>query len=1140
MKTKTMLCVILLAFTVLFLGSSHADAATPEDRNQLETVSQLIKKLANEKDWRGVVQISTNAIDKFPNVPDLFFYRAEALKELKQFEAALTDYDKVRRALPGDAWPYLGTAEVYFQQNKFEQAEESAAAGLKIDPSFGVLLHLSAILNLQLGQKDLASQRYGELQRVDPKLAEKVSGGLRDMGLGTSASSAGLRTKSTYSEELEKALEELRSGNVEAGRQRLLSLYKVDRQLLFRAGGVGLDSDIVSALYVAEVLQLNLINATLLYGDFDRYSRADDFAYSMYQYQLKTRGPSDSLTIRSLAAAAMAHASFGRLSLALTRLSQGVALSDANMTASDAALIQLMFSEIYSAMGRRRDAQFSADKALKLLNSGVAQSEDLTLLALVFQQNSLVSMSDAKGAEKFSAEITAKLQRLNRTNTFFAAEQAVTRGQILVALGKIDDAIEWRGKAIAWQQSIPNLQQRPQARFFARVFQRMSWLTQSFGGQEFAARIQETAVKVLNQNLGSYSPVTTVAEVDLVSVLIRAGRLTDALALSRSVVPKLEALRSNMELSDEDRMATFSQVAHAYRDAAYLELASDQSLSFRASELSKARSLLESNMVRRAVTSNILDAADKNKIESFGATILSLDQQIASARLIGESTATAELKRQQVTTEKRALQKSFATKYPKYAQLTEVHIARPVDVVAELQPGETFVSYLVTADNLLIYVVKQSGLRAVRVPIRASEVKTLVASARAYFTRQPESGDSQLIKAKQAVDQLSKLMLEPVGGEIAAAKALVISPDESLAMLPFDALNFEGKPLVVTKDVTMIQSGSLFVLARQELKLERHYDLQLLAIGGPQYEVDPNAVPALVAASSVATTSPQAEPVATPVKPDTNQNGRPQATVVATPAGAPKESTGLFGMIGNAFKSAFESLKSFFANLKVEPREIDVASFMRGNSGDGKAVARAFAELKNRWPNLPGAQQEVAEVAALFQDKDRTVIKGQDASEMQLQQLNASGQLAKYRYMLFSTHGYLSMFEPALSSVVLSQTNTTDDADGYVTASEWAGYRLNSELIVLSACDTAVGDVVQGEGVTGLPYAMSVAGNRRSILSLWPVADDGTKEFMVSMFRRIHAGKPIRAALSETKREFATHKTFSSPIYWAPFVLYGG
>ena len=86
-----------------------------------------------------------------------------------------------------------------------------------------------------------------------------------------------------------------------------------------------------------------------------------------------------------------------------------------------------------------------------------------------------------------------------------------------------------------------------------------------------------------------------------------------------------------------------------------------------------------------------------------------------------------------------------------------------------------------------------------------------------------------------------------------------------------------------------------------------------------------------------------------------------------------------------------------------------------------------------------------------------------DATEAKLQELNRSGELAKYKYLLFSAHGYLSTEEPALSALVLGQVNKAPGTDGYVTASEWPAYDLKSDLIVLSACDTGVGKVVQGK-----------------------------------------------------------------------------
>ena len=122
---------------------------------------------------------------------------------------------------------------------------------------------------------------------------------------------------------------------------------------------------------------------------------------------------------------------------------------------------------------------------------------------------------------------------------------------------------------------------------------------------------------------------------------------------------------------------------------------------------------------------------------------------------------------------------------------------------------------------------------------------------------------------------------------------------------------------------------------------------------------------------------------------------------------------------------------------------------------------------------------------------------------------------------------------------LLGQVGKAPGTDGYVTAGEWPAYDLQSDLIVLSACDTGVGRVVQGEGVMGLPYALYVAGNRNTLLSLWPVVDESTTRFMVAFFTRLKAGMPQVKALAETKREFARDAKVGLPLFWAPFVLYG-
>ncbi len=217
----------------------------------------------------------------------------------------------------------------------------------------------------------------------------------------------------------------------------------------------------------------------------------------------------------------------------------------------------------------------------------------------------------------------------------------------------------------------------------------------------------------------------------------------------------------------------------------------------------------------------------------------------------------------------------------------------------------------------------------------------------------------------------------------------------------------------------------------------------------------------------------------------------------------------------------------------------DIRRILTVGASDASSMGRAFEALNVTWADLPGSEREVEAVAKVFGAERASVYKKRDATEAKLMQLNAAGELARYRYLLFSAHGYLSTEEPGLSSLVLGQVDKAPGTDGYVSAGEWPGYDLASDLVVLSACDTGVGRVVQGEGVTGLPYALFVAGNRNTLLSLWPVVDASTAQFMTEFFAKLHAGIPQAAALSQVKREFIAGRDYDRPLHWAPFILYG-
>ena len=187
---------------------------------------------------------------------------------------------------------------------------------------------------------------------------------------------------------------------------------------------------------------------------------------------------------------------------------------------------------------------------------------------------------------------------------------------------------------------------------------------------------------------------------------------------------------------------------------------------------------------------------------------------------------------------------------------------------------------------------------------------------------------------------------------------------------------------------------------------------------------------------------------------------------------------------------------------------------------------------KFSWKSLPGTARELDAVSPLFDGA--TIFRREQASEKNLRDKNLSGELSRYEYLLFATHGMFDSESPEFSAIVLSQ-NDTDDYDGYVTVGEWMSYDLRSNLIYLSACESGRGDYRAGEGIVGIPYALTVAGNKDTVMSLWEVDDTATAEFTAAVFEKLRRGQTEVGALNNTKREFLKR----DPSIWAAFVLYG-
>ncbi len=112
--------------------------------------------------------------------------------------------------------------------------------------------------------------------------------------------------------------------------------------------------------------------------------------------------------------------------------------------------------------------------------------------------------------------------------------------------------------------------------------------------------------------------------------------------------------------------------------------------------------------------------------------------------------------------------------------------------------------------------------------------------------------------------------------------------------------------------------------------------------------------------------------------------------------------------------------------------------------------------------------------------------------------------------------------------------------NGILTALEMTGLNLwGTKLVTLSACDTGVGEVRNGDGVHGLRRALSLAGAETQVMSLWPVSDRWTRELMVSYYRRLKLGEGRGAALRQAQLEMLRNVNRRHPYFWAGFIQSG-
>jgi len=188
-------------------------------------------------------------------------------------------------------------------------------------------------------------------------------------------------------------------------------------------------------------------------------------------------------------------------------------------------------------------------------------------------------------------------------------------------------------------------------------------------------------------------------------------------------------------------------------------------------------------------------------------------------------------------------------------------------------------------------------------------------------------------------------------------------------------------------------------------------------------------------------------------------------------------------------------------------------------------------------PRLPFTRQEAETILSFVPEDGRLGVFDFNASRSTAM----SPELARYRIVHFATHGILNDDQPELSGLVFSLVDKDGNPQkGLLRLRDIYSLKLSAELVVLSACDTALGKDVKGEGLIGMVRGFMYSGTPRVLASLWKVDDEATAELMKEFYKHLlQEGMTPAAALRQAQITQMQKKSRQSPYYWAGFQLQG-
>ncbi|MBD1840112.1 CHAT domain-containing protein [Coleofasciculus sp. FACHB-501] len=1038
------------------------------------------------------------------NIGDVYFKLGETQSSLGFYNRALV-IQRAEKDTAAQVQTLQNIGLSYINLGESQQALESYEQALKIQQERKDLagqadiLSQIGLLNYSLGEHQKALNSYNQALELQQAAQENLSG----TGLTFNLSQqAGILSgiASTYAS----------SGFGDYS--KALDFYNQARSLLQKAGNRFGEATVLSSV-------------SYVYNQLGEMHKAlDALNQALVLWRAIPAPAREAFTLRNIADI---HNSMGKPQQALDLYNQALDIQRRVNDRTQEAVTLNSIAGVYKSLG---DYQLSIDtntKALEIFKSigdRTRQASTLDDIGFVYQEAKVYkksldyhnqALTLARENNDFSRQsriltsivrayellkdypkaldATKQLLSLShqQKDSFWEAMSFVMSGRVYLASGDYPKALEATQKAVTGHRKVgTRLAEANALRNLGKVYNALKQYEKALSTYDRELALRRLMGDRAEEAYTLYEVAITQRD---------KGNLNEARTQIEAAIKIVEDIRTRVT-SPELRTSYFASVQNYYQF--YIDVLMQlhkkepsigyDALALHASERARARSLLE---LLTEANANIRQGVEPKQLEQERTLQQKLDAvekrrvELHSSNPAKEQVEKIERERENLLEEYRQAQADIRAKSPRYAALTQPKPLTLAEIQQQVLDDDTLLlEYSLGEERSYLWAVTKTGITSYQLPKRAE----IELAARGFYdllntpgyrleTRKPIDNQRgiavELAPANtEVVTKLSQMLLGQVAGKLDKKRLLIVS-EGALQYVPFAALPVPTQPSTENNANPSTSPTPLLV----------NYEIVNL----------PSASTLAVLRQEQAGRKPAAKAVA----------------VLADPVfGSDDERV-------NQAKGQTEKPQSIGENLALS------------------ALARSARESDVTFKRLPFTRQEAEEILSLVPAAER-----KQAFDFAANRAFATNpELSQYRIVHFATHGILNSVHPELSGVVLSLLDEKGESqNGFLRLHDVFNLNLPAELVVLSACETGLGEEVKGEGLVGLTRGFMYAGTPRVVVSLWSVSDRATSELMTKFYKgMLEKNLQPAAALRAAQIEMWQKTEWKAPYYWAAFVLQG-